>query len=304
MKHRRQRGGWGILGSVATIVGILTAPLAGVAASPAEASVTVTSHFIWTTTSANTSAFVTGIDNGATNGQPNAILFVTPNDTPGGVCGCTLDPAPIGVIYNLFGGNRWAIYNEDESNMPVGAQFNVLVVQHASANVFVQVSTASNTTGDATSINSVQTNGKPTALLQVTQVASSSVQVNNHPIGVSYANNQAVIFNEDTASMPIGAHFNVMVGSSKSNGGKTYLQQTGFGSGSDSVVSNGRTNGNPNAVIFDTPNFDTAYIGGVFDTVPSGVAYVPGPTDRWAVAQQDGSAMGNGPAFNLLIFTA
>ena len=190
------------------------------------------------------------------------------------------------------------------SNLPVGAQFNVLVVQHASADAFVQVSTATNTAGDATSINSTQTNGKPNALLQVTQVASASQQLNNHPIGVSYANNQAVIFNEDTAPMPVGAHFNVMVGSSKSNGGRTYLQQTGFGSGSDSVVSNARTNGNPNAVVFDTPNFDPSYIGGVYDTAPSGVAYLAGPTDRWAVAQQDGSTMGNGPAFNLLIFSS
>ncbi len=121
-------------------------------------------------------------------------------------------------------------------------------------------------------------------------------------MGVTFANNRAAIFNEDTTAMPVGARFNVMVGAGKSNGGKAVIQQTGFGSGSNSIISNARTNGNPNAIIFDTPNFDPAYLGGVYDTAPSGISYLASPTDQWAVTQQDGTAMGNGPAFNLLIY--
>ena len=57
-------------------------------------------------------------------------------------------------------------------------------------------------------------------------------------------------------------------------------------------------------MIFVIPNFDAPYLGGVFDAAPSGVTYVAGPTDKWAVSNQDGSAMGNGPAFNLLMFSS
>ena len=271
--------------------------------TPASATVTATSHFIVTASSSNTSAFVTVIANAATDGHPNALIFVTPNDTPGGECGCVIETAPIGVIYNLFGGNRWAIFTEDTSNIPVGAQFNVLVVQHSSAYVFRHTSTATDTSGNSTAIDSTQTNGKPNALLQVTHVVEGSgTQANNHVIGVTYANNKAAIFNEDGAPMPLNTHFNVMVGSSKSNGGTASKLETVFGSGSNSVISNGRTNGNPNAIIFDTANFDPSYIGGVFDTSPTGVTYIASPTDQWAVTHQDGTAMGNGSAFNLLVF--
>ena len=70
----------------------------------------------------------------------------------------------------MYGGGRWGIFNEDTStNIPVGASFNVLVVPHANADVFLQIATAGNTSGDSTSINSTATNGKPKAFLQVTQ---------------------------------------------------------------------------------------------------------------------------------------
>lgn len=54
------------------------------AAPSASAAVTVTSHFIWTATSSNEIAGITLINNGATNGLPNALLFVTPTYDPAG----------------------------------------------------------------------------------------------------------------------------------------------------------------------------------------------------------------------------
>jgi hypothetical protein len=55
------------------------APLAGASAQAAAAGVTVTSHFIWTATTANSSGDSTFINNFATNNRPGAILFITPN---------------------------------------------------------------------------------------------------------------------------------------------------------------------------------------------------------------------------------
>lgn len=105
-------------------------------ALPASAAVTVTSHFIWTTTPSNVSIAFSFINNGATNGDPGALLFVTSSYDPGGVCGCVTDPAPVGVVW-AGGANQWTVYNADVSNMPVGAAFNVLVVQKPSSRVFV-----------------------------------------------------------------------------------------------------------------------------------------------------------------------
>lgn len=59
------------------------------------------------------------IDNPATNGNPDAIVIVTQLWT--GV----YNPHPVGVFYT---GGKWTIFNEDEAAMPVGAQFNVLVI--------------------------------------------------------------------------------------------------------------------------------------------------------------------------------
>ena len=117
-----------------------------VPAAPVSATVTVTSHFIYTSPGYGT--FVSPINNDATNGEANALLFVTPNYSAGGVCGCVADTVPIGVIYNLFGGAQWSIANLDEAtNIAAGSTYNVLVVQKASKNVFVQTATSANTLG-------------------------------------------------------------------------------------------------------------------------------------------------------------
>ncbi|MBO1436846.1 hypothetical protein [Meiothermus sp. CFH 77666] len=80
--------------------------------------------FVHTATAANINASRTTLDNPMINGDPNAILTVTPvsNDT---------DPvvnSPIGVSYDS-GAGRWRIFRADGSNMPAGAKFNVLVIK-------------------------------------------------------------------------------------------------------------------------------------------------------------------------------
>lgn len=48
------------------------------------------SHFVWTATSSNITADRTAIDNGATNSEPGALLFVTPPTTPAGCVGASM----------------------------------------------------------------------------------------------------------------------------------------------------------------------------------------------------------------------
>ena len=142
-----------------------------VEAPPASATVTVTSHFIWTATSSNTiDGFITEINNAATNGNPNAILFVTPVFNAGGVCGCVNMTDPIAVYY-VSGDQKWGIIDAviSPGNIPVGAEFNVLVVQNPSNSVFTATATSKNITGNGFTLNESSTVGQGGALLQVTQ---------------------------------------------------------------------------------------------------------------------------------------
>jgi hypothetical protein len=281
------------------------APLAS--AQAAAAAVTVTSHFVWTATSANSGGDSTFINNFATNNRPGDILFVTPNWDQGGVCGCVYDRSPVGVWYDNSSG-RWAIFNENLSAIPAGASFNVLVVPTASSSVFVQGATAGNSGGDSTFINSPLTNGLPATRLMVTQVWNPNGAggvYNDHPVGVWYdsGNGRWAIFQEDKASMTAGASFNVMVGSKNSGGGTSALQTatTANVSGDSTFISNAKTTGNPNAVVFETPDWNPGGVGGTYDAPPTGIWWAGG-TGQAAVFNEDASLMPPKAAFNLLVY--
>jgi hypothetical protein len=292
----------------AVLVGVLL--LWTVPAMPASATVTVTSHFIFTAPGNGT--FAAGINNGATNGEGNALLFVTPNYSAGGVCGCVSDSVPIAVVYNLFGGARWAVINLDESTtIAAGSTYNVLVVQKSKPSVFVQTATTANTLGGATYINSTLTNGLPNAQILITpnyDPGGNNGVLNDHPVGAYYnpTLKEWGVLNEDGSSMTIGAHFNIMVGSKPSNGGRETLAQatSGDSAGSFVIVNNTDSNGNPNAAVFDTQNSDPGGTGGTFDTSVTGVEYFQSPTDDWAVFQEDNSSMALGTSFNVLAFSS
>jgi hypothetical protein len=77
------------------------------------------SRFVWPATSGNVAGDGTVINDFYTNGDPNAVLEVTQRWT--GI----YDPASIGIWY---AGGHWIIFDENAAAMPVGAQFNVVVV--------------------------------------------------------------------------------------------------------------------------------------------------------------------------------
>lgn len=84
--------------------------------------------FIHTASAGNTSGHVTYIDHLSTNGIAAATLFVTLNLTPPGSTGVD-NPHVVGVYYDPYF-QKWSIFNQDFAPIPVGAAFNVLVVNH------------------------------------------------------------------------------------------------------------------------------------------------------------------------------
>ena len=83
---------------------------------------TAASVFSVTSSSSNRTQNFILIDNPATNGNPNALVFITHDFAP---TQNYLNKS-IGVFYKSVD-NKWGIYLEDQSVMPLGIKFNVLV---------------------------------------------------------------------------------------------------------------------------------------------------------------------------------
>jgi hypothetical protein len=253
-------------------------------------------QFVHVATAANIYAsYTTVIDNPLTNGNPNAIIIVTPDDTPGN-SGGTNDPHPIGVIYSS---GNWAIFNQDSAAIPVGAAFNV-IIPTAGAGVFVQNTTAA---GTSTDIDSPLTDGHPNANILVTPNYNPGgvcpcVSADFH-IGVEYHGTKWAIFTQDGSLMPLNAAFNVFV--LPVNAG-VFVQKATVANTANvysTSIDNSLTNGNPNALIFVTPDYNPGGgLSGTSDDHPSGVFY---NGSKWEIYHQDLVAMPVGAAFNVLV---
>lgn len=86
---------------------------------------------IHTASAANISNNSTYIDHPAANGQPSAVVFATQRWNQSGANG-GYNPRAVGVWYDAAR-SRWAIYNEDQSAMGVGLQFDVIAASIANS---------------------------------------------------------------------------------------------------------------------------------------------------------------------------
>ncbi len=80
--------------------------------------------FVHVASSDNITENWTAIDHPWTNGNPEAIVLVTPSWRPRGVHKGTYNAHPIGVWFEP-NRQRWAIFNQDRAPMPEGVVFNV-----------------------------------------------------------------------------------------------------------------------------------------------------------------------------------
>lgn len=168
-----------------------------------------TSTFVHRATVNNISDNWTTIDHPLANGNPDAIIHTIQNHGPSGVLG-VLNDHTIGVWYD---GANWAIFNQDHTDIPENASFNVSINTGDTA-TFVHTASAANTSGSSTVFHHPASDGNPHAIVQVTQSwnpPGSSGIYNDHEISVWYDDGAWSIFNQDDAPMPEGASFNVTV---------------------------------------------------------------------------------------------
>lgn len=154
----------------------------------------------------------TTISDSRIDGQPNAVVLATVASDRG-------DPDTpsyghnIGVWY-ISGVQKWAIFNQDLATVPPGATFEVQVPQEPTS--FVHESDPLNSAENYTYLDDPLANGKPEAVLSVTQSwnpGGGAGVYNDHPIGVEYDEDAQSwrIYNRDGAPIPEGAAFNVAV---------------------------------------------------------------------------------------------
>ncbi len=159
------------------------------------------------------------IDSDWLDGRLDRIPFILHNHSPNGVYAGADITAPLGVNYDALY-LQWVIFTEDGSNLPEDVTFNVMVGLPG-ANVFTHTATGGNISGNTTFIDHPLANGHPDALILVTQNYNPDgigLGVDNiHHVGVYYDNGlqQWAIYNEDSAGMPVGASFSVLIDEAK-----------------------------------------------------------------------------------------
>jgi hypothetical protein len=174
-----------------------------------------TSHeasFVHRATDKNSREDYTYIDDPSINGDPNAIILVSPTPDQENLRTASYEHN-IGVWYE-GGARKWAIFNQDRAAVPAGATFEV-VVPRASAK-FVHHASPMNTAGNYTYLDDQLTNGEPDAVLSVTQnwnPGGGGGVYNDHPVDTVYDTQvkRWAIYNRDNVSIPKGAAFNIAV---------------------------------------------------------------------------------------------
>ena len=254
--------------------------------------------FVHKATATNISGNITVIDHPLTNNNPNALVFVTQNWNPGGGGG-TYNNHNISVYY---AGGKWRIFNQDLATMPTNTAFNVLVLVPQSA-TFVHKATSANSTGHVTDIDHPLSNNDPNAIVFITpnwNPGGVGGTYNNHNIGVYYEGspiNKWSIFNQDIATMPNDAAFNVLIPHPDASV-FVHKATTANTSGHITTIDYPLTNNKPNAILLVTPNWNPGNVGGTYNNHPIGVYYTGG---KWTIFNQDFAAMPPNAAFNVIV---
>lgn len=153
----------------------------------------------------------TYLDLSAETRDNDAVILIQDARNPGGG---PYDEHELGVWYDANQGGRWAIFNQDRRFMREGSAFDVILLEGPDR--LVHRSGPNNTAANATLIDDPLTNGRPDAVLGVTQnwnPGGVGGVYNDHPVGVRYdpGADGWEIYNKDNAAMPGGAAFNVSV---------------------------------------------------------------------------------------------
>jgi hypothetical protein len=199
--------------------------------------------------------------------------------------------ATAGVVFG--GGPEWLTSGSGSANPP------------ANMSVFTHTSTDANSPGDYTTyISDPVIDGDPNA---VVLVAESTDRGNargasyDHNIGVWYEGvneKKWAIFNQDRAAIPAGTTFEVIIPQAS----ETFVHYARLGNtvGNSTYLNNPLTNGEPDALLTVTQNWNPGGGRGVYNDHPIDVLY-KADIRKWAIYNRDGAPMPDGAAFNIAV---
>lgn len=161
-------------------------------------------------TDENSRGDYTYLSDPAIDGDPDAVVLVVSSEDAGSA-GYGRN---VGVWYDFVDRRRWAIFNQDRAAVPAGSTFRVVVPPASES--FVHRAEPVNTVGNITYLNDPLTDGRPGAVVSVTQNWNPGGGVgvyNDHPVGVLYDEDvqKWAVYNLDGAPMPEGVAFNLAV---------------------------------------------------------------------------------------------
>jgi hypothetical protein len=257
-------------------------------------------RFVHEATAANTVGNHTYIDNALTNNNPEATLFVTQNWNPAGEDGVYNDQV-VGVWYD-DSEQKWSVFNQNLfAAIPENASFNILVASEDETTM-VHTATADNISNHISTIDDPRINNNPNALLTVSQnwnPGGVGGTYNPHAFGIYYFGGYWRIFNQDFADMPENASFNVLIPPSDS-AAFTHRATAENSIENYTLVDHPLLNGNPDAIVYVTQNWNPGSSGEVYNDHHIGVWYSY-LYQQWSIFNQDQELMPEGAAFNVYV---
>jgi hypothetical protein len=257
---------------------------------------------------------LTLLDHPLLNGNPAAIALVTQVWNPRGE-GETFNDHAVGVFYAIFP-PRWAIYNEDQSAMPSGAGFNVLI-HPAGSTATVHTSAEGNVFDNYTDLDPGFSQDDATAQVFVTHNYNPGAvggELHDRNLGVWKNGALWSIFDEGSEQMFFDVDFNVAIGPV---GGRSFLHTATVDNtlGNLTYLDHPDSNGNPDAWVLITHNWSPpapALVEGARVPAPEGDGtYVDaalgvwynGIAEKWAIFDEAGkfATIPVGAAFNVLV---
>ena len=168
---------------------------------------------------------------------------------------------------------------------------------------FVHAATGANSRGDYTYLAHPRIDGNPDAVVLAQPAPGRDGQAGDaygHNIGVWYepTKERWAVFNEDLTAVPAGTAFEVVVPPADEGFVHRAAQENTVGNAT--YLDNPLTNGDPDAEVSVTHNWNPGGGNGVYNDHPVGVLYDE-DVEKWLVYNEDDSRMPEGAAFNVAV---
>lgn len=237
------------------------------------------------------------INNANVNGLPSHYLQVTSNWNPDGASGL-YDNHPVGILYQSAL-SRWLLRHEDLAAFPNDARYNIFSPAYGTGQ-YRHIVTAANISGDATTLNDGGLNNQPNRIVLATRDSldpNTTIYDDLHPFGVFYfafgGPGSWFVSHFDASAMSPGGSFHIYWQEPSANA-FLHTATAGNSAGDYTVVDHPLLNDSPCARFQVTQGIG----GSTFNARQIGVFYFG---NRWAIFNQDLSAIPAGTQFNVVL---